>query len=200
MPIHYAISDGLVALIGAWGAWRLVKSGQLMAALGITLFGVAGAIGAVRFTSGLIDPLADVHRYASQIGGLAGLCLILSQVFRMTGRLVSSVSSIVGATAIAGTAIIAPAAGAFFFIAGLVGGMLLLWLGVGPEYRNIRGAIGFGVMLPNLLFVRKSVFLAADLSWHLYHVVVALWLAIIVHVLLAKPVGKIITMSYLSRT
>jgi hypothetical protein len=186
VPTHYALSDGLVALVGAWGAWRLVRSRQLLAAVGIALFGVAGAIGAARFGSGLVDPWAAVHRLASQIGGLAGLGLVLSEILKMTGRHHSPLTSVIGAATVAGLSVVVPAAGAILFVAGLLGGVLLLGLGKGPVRPNIRGALGFGLMLPNVILVRQSPLLGADMRWHLYHVFVALWLAITVVLLKSK--------------
>jgi hypothetical protein len=190
MPAHYAFTDGLVAVTAAWGAWRLARSGLWRGAVGIAMFGVAGAIGTVRFASGLVEPLADVHRFVSQIGGVFGLCLVVSQIATLAGKRHALLSALVGAAAIAGLGIVMPAVGALAFVVALVGGGVLLWLGDGPSQRHLSAAIGFGIMLPNVVLLRQSAALSPDLRWHLYHVIVALWLVVIVRILTGKIAGS----------
>lgn len=183
MPMHYAISDALVVLAAAWGTWRLVQSGQPVAALGVALFGIAGAIGTIRLTSGLVEQMASVHRFASQIGGLAGIVFIVSEIARSSGLRHSAMAALLVTIMLAGMAIAVPTAGQISFLAVLLGGTALLWRGKGQERRNIGAALCFGLMLPNVLLVRQSSYLGADVAWHLYHVIVALWLISIATVL-----------------
>lgn len=187
MPLHYALTDGLVALVAAWGAWRLLRAGQPLAALGLTMFGIAGAIGVTRITSGADEALAPAHRFASQIGGLFGLWLIVSQIWASRGRSAPPVLRLVLAAAIAGLAIRFPMIGAIGFVAGLLCGIVLLWRGKGAGHRNIASALGFALMLPNVLLIRQSTLLGADVGWHFYHIIVALWLALTVRTLHRAP-------------
>jgi hypothetical protein len=55
-------------------------------------------------------------------------------------------------------------------------GIVLLWQGKGLGRRDVKAALGFGLMLPNVVLIRQSSLLGADLGWHLYHIIVALWL------------------------
>jgi hypothetical protein len=180
MPLHYALTDGLVALVAAWGTWRLLRAGQPLAALGLAMFGIAGAIGVIRITSGAGESLAPVHRFASQIGGLFGLWLIVSQLWANSGRHAPPVLRLVLAAAIAGLAVRFPMIGAIGFVAGLLWGIVLLWQGKGVGRRDIASALGFGLMLPNVLLIRQSPLLGADLGWHLYHIIISIWLALTV--------------------
>jgi hypothetical protein len=187
MPLHYALTDGLVALVAAWGVWRLLRAGQPIAALGLAMFGIAGAIGVTRITTGAGEALAPAHRFASQIGGVFGLWLIVSQIWTKRGGRASPALRLIVAAAIAGLAIRYPVVGAGGFVIGLVCGVALLWLGDGPGRRGTAAALGFGLMLPNVLLIRQSPLLGADLGWHLYHIVVAVWLALTVRALTHRP-------------
>jgi len=111
MPLHYALTDGLVFVAAAWGAWHLIRAGKPIGALGVALFALAAAIGTVRVTSGLIEPLAGAHRFASQFGGLLGLLLLLWQIFETSVGPVSSVFGAVICISALWLAIIIPALG-----------------------------------------------------------------------------------------
>jgi hypothetical protein len=156
----------------------------------VALFGLAAAIGTVRVTSGLIEPLAVPHRFASQFGGLLGLLLLLWQIFKTTLGPVRSVYGAAICISAVGLAIILPAAGAPIYFLALVGGIALFGLDRLGGKPNIGAALGFGVMLPNVLFLRQSKFLGPDLSWHLFHIVIALWLVLTVLALRPKQVAK----------
>lgn len=195
MPLHYALTDGLVFVIAAWGVWRFLEAGKPVGALGVALFGLAAAIGTVRVTSGLIEPLAAPHQFASQIGGLLGLLLILWQIFEATiGRpkLLPSVAAVVVA---AGLAVFLPVLGAPIYVLALVSGVTLFGLDRLGGKPNIGAALGFGLMLPNVLFLRQSSFLGPDLSWHLFHIFVAVWLILSVLALTPKRLGRTETVS-----
>ena len=186
MPLHYALTDGLVFIAAAWGAWHLLKAGKPVGALGVALFGLAAAIGTVRVTSGLIEPLAVSHRFASQIGGLLGLLLLLWQIFKTT---VGPVRSVYGGAICVSAVVLAmtlPAAGAPIYVLALIAGIALFGLDRLGGRPNIGAALGFGVMLPNVLFLRQSQFLGPDISWHLFHIFIALWLVLTVLALTPK--------------
>jgi len=186
MPLHYALTDGLVCAVAVWGAWHLRRGNKLVGALGVALFGLAAAIGTVRVTGGLIEPLGMAHRFASQIGGLLGLLLLLWQIFEATtGRIRPFLGLAICVSAV-GLAIIVPAAGAPIYVLALLGGIALFVLNRIGGKPNIGAALGFGVMLPNVLFLRQSSLLGADLSWHLFHCFIALWLILTVLALTPK--------------
>ena len=181
MPLHYALTDALVMLVAAWGVWRMVQSRQPIAALGIALFGMAGAIGTVRITAGLDEQLAGIHKMTSQLGGVAGTALLLSQILRHQNHAHSTAVSLFAALAAMAVAALFPAAGAALFIAMLVGAIALLL-----RARAYLGAAVFTLMLINVLLIRQSARLGPDVSWHAYHVIVAIWLACTA-AYLAKP-------------
>ena len=129
------------------------------------------------------------HRFASQIGGLLGLLLLLWQIFKTT---VGPVRSVYGAAICVSAMVLAmtlPAAGAPIYVLALLAGIALFGLDRLGGRPNIGAALGFGLMLPNVLFLRQSQFLGPDLSWHLFHIVIALWLVLTVLALTPRQVA-----------
>lgn len=179
MPLHYALSDGLVGVLGLWGLWTLAQRGQLLVGLGIGLFGLAGLIGVVRITSGLIEPMAVLHKSVSQLGGLAGLILILSGLVRHLGLKVAPLAALVAAAVALGIALSMPAIGQGLFAAGLLAGIVVLAVAPGAMSLRVQSALAFGLMLPNVLLLRSAPALSPDLRWHAYHLIVALWLVLL---------------------
>lgn len=179
MPLHYALSDGLVGALGMWGLWTLARRGQLLAGLGLGLFGLAGLIGLVRITSGLIEPMAVLHKTVSQLGGLAGLVLILSGLVRHLGLKVPALGVLAAAAVAVVIAVRMPAVGQGLFAAGLLSGIIVLALAPGSKTLRVQSALAFGVMLPNVLLLRSAPALNPDLRWHAYHLIVALWLVLL---------------------
>jgi hypothetical protein len=171
MPLHYALTDALVALVAAWGVWQMLQSRQHVAALGFALFALAGFIGTVRIISGQIDQLVMAHKMASQLGGIAGIALLLSQILRNTLWRHAPAISLLAALAAVAIGAIVPAVGATLFVA-----MLLVAAALLLKARAFVGAAGFALMLINVSLVRQSAILGPDISWHAYHVIVAIWL------------------------
>lgn len=178
MPLHYVITDALVALVAAWGVWHMLQSQKPGAALGLALFGLAGAIGTVRILSGLVEALAVTHKTVSQLGGIAGASLILSEIVRERLWPHRLIISMLAAAVSAGLAVIVPPLGAALFLALLVTSAILL-IRAGKDHKpSLFGALGFGLMIINVLLFRQSPILGPDMSWHVYHVIVALWLGL----------------------
>jgi hypothetical protein len=182
MPLHYALTDALVALVAGWGALMLWRTDRPLAALGLCLFGLAGAIGTIRITSGLIEPLANLHKGVSQLGGIAGLALLLAQILRDKGLQLRTGVVLGVAIALAALAATLPALGAFLFVLMLVAAIALCL-----QSRNQLAVAGFVVMLLNVTFVRQSGYMGADLSWHLYHLLVVAWLLCVARGFLKAP-------------
>jgi hypothetical protein len=186
MPLHYALSDGLVGVLGMWGLWTLARRGQLLPGVGLGLFGLAGLIGLVRITSGLIEPMAVLHKSVSQLGGLAGLVLILSGLVRHIGLKVPALGALAAAAVAVVIAVRMPAVWQGLFAAGLLSGIIVLAVARGPMALRLQSALGFAVMLPNVLLLRNAPALNPDLRWHAYHLIVALWLVLLPFCLAAR--------------
>lgn len=180
---HYAISELLIVVAGIWAARRLFKNDHRAAALGILLFTAAAAIGVVRFgfdpDGSLIAGLADIHRIAGTLGGTAAMMFL---VYDVLGRRVDWVTwqnrylamAVIGlAAAIAFPRLIVP----FFALWSL--GFIWLVSRAAPtlELPTVQAVVIAGLMLFNVLVFRQSPYLAPAVSWHIFHVLVAVWLA-----------------------
>ncbi len=192
MPPHFAISEAFIVLAALYCGWKLYRNGFWMAAVGVICFGAAASVGVYRFPSGQVDALADIHRWAGQMGGLIGMIFISSELSKKA----------------------APASkwhhGKWVFGGLMLGSILivlikpviavplfLIWslLSIGAAFTNpyaalsdrIRFALGASLMLLNVLFLRQAPYLSPNVSWHAFHIVVAIWIFVIAWILMWKP-------------
>lgn len=179
---HYAISELLIVVAGTWAAQRLLKNNHRAAAIGILLFIVAAAIGVVRFgfdrDGSLIAGLADIHRIAGTFGGTAAMmCLVYDVLGRRTVWMTwqnryLAVVIIVMTAAIAVPRLIVP-----IFALWSLGFIWLVSRTAPTLERPTEQAVAIaGLMLFNVLVFRQSPYLAPAVGWHIFHVLVAVWL------------------------
>ena len=179
---HYAISELLIVVAGIWAAQGMFKNDHRAAALGVLLFTAAAAIGVVRFgfdrDGSLIAGLADIHRIAGTFGGTtAMMCLVHDMLGRcatwMTWQKRYSVVAVTGlAAAIAFPLLIVP-----FFVLWSLGFIWLVSRAAPTLKRPTVQAVAIaGLMLFNVLVFRQSPYLAPAVGWHIFHVLVAVWL------------------------
>ena len=184
MPTHYALSEAILVIVAALCVQRLWRGQLMFAAGGAALFGFAAALGTLKFGLSLGPELSGVHRFVSQNGGVVAMGLINADCLRMLApnlqrRLLSLVVlGMVGCSLIA--SVMLPA-----MTIPLVLGWSVLLAGASlflpaKSVCNRLAAFGLAAFFPvNAVIVRRSPLLAPELSWHLYHIVIAVWLAAI---------------------
>ena len=179
---HYAISELLIVVAGIWTAQRMFKNDHRAAALGILLFIAAAGIGVVRFgfdrDGSLIAGLADIHRIAGTLGGTtAMMCLVYDMLGRRAAWLIwqnryLAVAVMALAAAIAFPRLIVP-----FFALWSLGFIWLVSRAAPSLERPTAQAVAMAsLMLFNVLVFRQSPYLAPAVGWHIFHVLVAVWL------------------------
>ena len=177
MPAHYALSDAAIVLVTIFAGHTLWRNGRYLPAFAMACFGVAAAIGVVRFGGSLQDALAALHSGASQALGLAGALAVMSHYL-----FVSEDRKEIGIIAV----ILSAAFAIFWFAQPFLGPVFLLSLTFACVASLMRpGAsrpswlvpIACAVMLANTLFIRRAAWLDEAVSWHIYHMVIALALA-----------------------
>lgn len=173
---HYAISELLIVLAALWGAKRLVGQDRATAAFGLLLFGAAAAIGVVRFPFGLIEPWADMHRFAGTMGGLLGMMALGHQILRSENlRLTPGVHMALAALGL-GLGLAMPQLRVPLFLVWSFG---FIWLAARhTPNRQASAWIKAGVagfMLFNVIVFRQSPYLDPAVSWHIFHALVAVW-------------------------
>jgi hypothetical protein len=180
---HYAISEALIVIAAIVCAVRLSRHQLWLAAFGSFIFGTAAAIGVVRFGFSLdkVEQLAVFHRDFSQSGGAIAMALMSAQLLLASSaikRMVHgkrSVGFAIVVTALFAIAIVKLAT--ILFIAWLLLAIVMTFL-IPARSLLIRfsTAAMTALFLVNLLFIRRSPALGPDLSWHMFHILVALWL------------------------
>ena len=177
---HYALSELAIVMVALVAARDLIRRHIDLAAAGIAIFGLAAAIGVVRFASGEFAALAAIHKIISQAGGATAMGLIGLRLAKLGGLGVITPRPLVGALAVLATVVAAlaiPALATPLFLFWLLAATLLAaTLPARAAWQRWIRAAAVGSFVLNVLLVRQSPVLGPDISWHLFHVLVALWL------------------------
>lgn len=176
MPPHFAISEAMVALASIWTGVVLFRRNQPLAAAGVAMFGLAAAVGTVRFSAGLVEPLAQAHRLMSQTGGLVGFLLLLLALAPTAGLKARPWVGALALVALLGLTASLPFTGPIVAVGALVAGAVCLAMTPGRPSERLVAAAAYGLMLPDILLVRNAAWLDPSVRWHLYHALIALWL------------------------
>lgn len=189
---HFALSEILIVLAAIICTAKFGKVGLWLGAAGSLLFGVIAAIGAFRFSVGMIDALADTHRAFSQIGGAIAMSLIAGQLLLLRSSAGSLTSKAIYCLVLIGGA-------AVLFLPSATMPLFLIWLAVAigaaallPAHRpqtRITRALLISIFLINIAAVRQSPTLGIGMSWHLFHILVAAWLLGLLWVIFGSRMG-----------
>jgi hypothetical protein len=190
MPMHFAASEFILTIACLGAMWILWNRSIRFAAIAMGILGLAAGLGTIRFAFGLGPDFAAVHRMVSQHGGLiaAGLIAlslvdgVVSPARRRRFLLVTG-----GAVAVSVSAgLINSSLQPLILLAWAVIIMLLSLLQPFQKPGTRLLAFTFAAILPlNALFVRRSPALGVDLSWHLYHVLLAVWVVALAVILVS---------------
>jgi hypothetical protein len=190
MPAHYALSDAAIVLVTLFAGHALWRNIKVLPAFAMACFGVAACIGVVRFGGGLQDALAALHAGASQYLGLAGAFAILAHyLFLPKVRNGMAIIAFILTVALA----------IFWFAPPFLGPLFLLALMLACAASIVRPnvsqplwlvPVACAVMLANTLFIRRAAWMDEAVSWHAYHLIIALALAALAKGLMTneKPV------------
>jgi hypothetical protein len=190
---HFALSELLIVLAGTVCAVRFGKAGMSLGAAGSLLFGVIAAIGAFRFGSGEMDALAAIHQAFSQIGGAIAMSLISGQLLMFCVPARPKARLAIYGAVIASALVI-------FLVPGAAMPLFLIWLVFAiaaaallpartAQTRIIR-ALLVGIFLINIIAIRQSPQLGVGLSWHIFHILVAVWLFCVSRVIFGPRIGR----------
>ena len=175
MATHYAISELLIVVAGISTIRQFIAGRQTYAALATLLFTIAAGWGVVRFSFGLIEPMAETHKVLGTLGGLIGLISLTHELIRrhIQPRLVSAHFTI--ALILIIVSIFNPMVRVAFFLVWSIG-LILAASKYGHLSSPLKNALCAGLMLANVVFFRQNPFLDPALAWHIFHVLTALWL------------------------
>lgn len=184
MPAHYALSEAVLVIVAALCVRRLWRSQLMFATGGAALFGFAAALGTFRFGLGLGPELSGVHRFVSQNGGVVAMGLITADCLRMLApNLHRRRVNLVALVMVVGS-LFASVMLPVMTIPLVLGWSTLLaaasFFLPAESVCNRLAAFSLAALFPvNALVVRQSSLLTPELGWHLYHIVIVVWLAAI---------------------
>ena len=178
---HFALSEVVLVITAIWCVVKFTRAHLYFAAVGTFILGLTALIGSVRFGFGEIESMAVVHKTASMVGGVIAVTLIASQFVlanfqptrrKTVGRLLvlTALASCLGAVMISGAGTIV------FVVWSLVGSIWAFSALKGPLWSRCLIAVAVSGLLLDQLFVSQSPVLGPNLSWHLYHLIIAVWL------------------------
>jgi len=179
VPTHYASSELLIFLVALWTARALWQQNMGHGSLGTLLFGTAAALGAIKFGLGVKhESFIALHQFASQFGGLVGLMLFTDQFITSSNIMEKWVLRHRGVAALVALVAFAfPYARVPLFLIWSLG-LILLCATSTPQNAlaaPIKAAMA-AIMLLNVLVLRQAAWLTPAVSWHVFHIVVAVWL------------------------
>lgn len=181
MPPHYAISEAFIVIAALYCGWKLASRSQWMGAIGVLFFGAAASIGVYRFPSGQVAELASIHRWAGQIGGLTGMGLIAIELLTKAapqskksvlkwGLLFTLLAMVLTANLKATLAV------PLFLLWSIIAIIAAFTLPTSSLLKRLGFATIASVMLLNVIFIRQSNALSQDISWHIFHTFIAIWI------------------------
>ena len=186
LPAHFALSELIIVMISVYSLNILMRNKQYYAFFGISLIGFAALLASVRFGLDYQNELKPTHQFFTALSLIFGAPLIVLETIRRSQIFKEKTIFI------------------FLFAALLIGAMVMVyaknlliivaicWLIIGTivatfihrdkNLFSLLSGLSFSIIIINLLFRRVEIF-DVSTSWHLYHIVTALWIFLISKVL-----------------
>ncbi|GEM_PF-1859463 len=181
MPPHYALSELLIVISAMFCINALQRQRQFTAAIAIGILGLVALIGAARFGLRLSGTLGAIHPFLTQTGSTLATGLLLAAMLGALRETEFSrnIKTFVIMTA-AGLTLISLWLPAITMLVLLAGGIILPILCLIPSHQPLNIKLSHGVIASLFIFglmaVRRSPVLGPDLSFHIYHMLIAIWL------------------------
>ncbi len=179
MPTHYAVSEVLIVFAAIVSGWQLFARGERLAAAAIALFALPALIGAIRYGAGLHELLADSHRLTSEVGALVGILLLLLALIPRTGLAVPTWAGTLLVLGVVGLALLVPILGVLVTFAAFVIAVAILVVPENTLIRRVTTLFAFGAVVMVGTGFLAATGLNAATRWHIYHLVAALWIALL---------------------
>lgn len=197
MPFHYAVSELLIVFAALYAIRTFRRSNISFAGSGVLWIAGAAAFGAWRAGVGDSPDLAATHKFLSQLGGLLGTFLIAVAFFQPIWQRVTSERAnyeFLNMAAFSGVILMVCLLVIAFLLAPGTFPLLTLlfatFISIGAfllPNQNVQqrflATIGASIALFNFLFVRQSPAMGPDLSWHMFHGLIAIWIVVIAIIL-----------------
>ena len=178
-PAHFALSEILILIISLYSIKTFLGHKLNYATIGVLILGATAFLATLRFGLVMHSELKSIHQLFTTLSLLIGVPLIVIEIIKKS-KLVNENIILFSVLVLAIGSIYI-----FFQAKNLIMVISLLWLIIGIIFsfliprekissRFVSSFI-FSIILVNFI-VRQVQLLEPNLSWHFYHVVVAIWL------------------------
>ena len=191
-PVHYALTELLIVAACIYSVNKLSINNYYFALFGVVLIGIAAAIGAVRFGLLSTEFIVQLNKILALYAGVLCLSLVATQIvfnlnFKILGWIVFALSLLSIVSGFVWPKLLLIKLIYFWSILSII---LVLFI---PE-EEISKRIVKSILMSNLLIGFLTVSkrglltdsLGADLSFHLYHTLIAIWVVSINFVIKEK--------------
>ena len=188
-PAHFALSEILILIISVYSIKTFLGHKLNYATIGVLILGTTAFFATLRFGLVMHSELKTIHQLFTTLSLLLGVPLIVIEIIKKS-KLVNENIILFSVLVLAIGSIYI-----FFQAKNLIIVISLLWLIIGiifsfliPREKKIFKFISvfvFSIILFNFIIRQAQVF-DPILSWHFYHVMIAIWLYLITIMLTKK--------------
>ena len=180
-PVHYALTELLIVAACISSVNKLSRNNYYFALFGVVLIGIAAAIGAVRFGLLSNEFIVQLNKILALYAGVLCLSLVATQIvfnlnFKILGWIVFALSLLSIASGFVWPKLLLIK---LIYFWSILSTSLVLFIPEEGISKRILKSILMSILLISFLTVSKrgllSDILGADLSFHLYHALIAIW-------------------------
>jgi len=191
-PVHYALTELLIVAACIYSVNKLSINNYYFALFGVVLIGIAAAIGAVRFGLLSTEFIVQLNKILALYAGVLCLSLVATQIvfnlnFKILGWIIFLLSLLSIASGFVWPKLLLIKLIYFWSMLSII---LVLFIPEEGISKRIVKSILMSILLISFLTVSKRGLLTdslgADLSFHLYHALIAIWVVSINFVIKEK--------------
>ena len=189
LPAHYALSEILIVLVSVYTLTVFFKARQFYIFAGVFLIGCAALIASIRFGINYQNELKSFHQLLSAISLLFGVPLIVIEIMKRSNLLNNKIIYLVLLIAIIiSLFILLQAKNLIILVAAswlIIGAIFSILISRESALMRIVSGVFFSLIIINLILRRMDLF-DPSISWHLYHIGIAIWLYLLTRILKQK--------------
>ena len=189
LPAHYALSEVLIVLVSLYTLTVFFKERRFYSFTGVFLISCAALIASIRFGINYQNELKSFHQLLSAISLLFGIPLIVIEIMKRSNLLNNKIIYLVLLIAIIiSLFILLQAKNLIILVAAswlIIGTIFSILISRESALMRIVSGVFFSLIIINLILRRMDLF-DPSISWHLYHIGIAIWLYLLTRILKQK--------------
>ena len=189
LPAHYALSEVLIVLVSLYTLTVFFKERRFYSFTGVFLISCAALIASIRFGINYQNELKSFHQLLSAISLLFGIPLIVIEIMKRSNLLNNKIIYLVLLIAIIiSLFILLQAKNLIILVAAswlIIGAIFSILISRESALMRIVSGVFFSLIIINLILRRMDLF-DPSISWHLYHIGIAIWLYLLTRILKQK--------------